>query len=162
MSLVKYSKDRPIGNIYDDQVEASAFHLKSVLSAENSLFLKTKGFEWNLKGRNHDAFRKFLGVQSRFIFQSMKELGDRIRILGEYSILSKKNYYLDEEIVTKAHGQESILNNLLDKNFRLVFLINEKIHLMSLTDYATKKMLKSILKRHQESCLSLKSHINRI
>jgi DNA-binding ferritin-like protein len=162
VELVRYSKNRPIGNTYNDKIEHDVCHIRSILEEEYSLFLKTKDYEWSFKGRNHAAFRDLLKFQSLLVFQSIKELGVRIRILGEVSILTSSNLYIDRSIEQKLSNQEVIQNDLLDKNFRMVFLITEKLRLLLSSDFCTKKVLNIILQRHQQSCFSLKSHFKRL
>jgi starvation-inducible DNA-binding protein len=68
--------------------ETVAHQLSKVLADSYSVYLKTHGYHWNVRGPNFAGLHKLFMDQYSEIWTALDELAERIRALGEFAPMS--------------------------------------------------------------------------
>lgn len=140
--------------------------MKVVLADSFAFYLKAHQYHWNVEGPNFPQYHDFLGDLYREVFESIDNIAEEIRALGEYapgsfsrytelsSIVDSRNAPSAFEMMNTLQGDNQIVLNTLMETYKLAEEYNE----IGLSNFlqdrydAHKKhawMIRSILKRAQ-------------
>lgn len=159
-------------NTHDDAVKAmqSELNTKNVdflnhlLATEFGLFTKTLNYHWNVTGPRFHSLHTFLEKQYRDLLESMDNVAERIRILGNTPI-STVNGMNNEMTISECSGKNmsasQMLKDLLDVNVEIQDSIKEVISIEGRfkKDPGTEDFLVGLLKKHEEMGWMLNSHL---
>lgn len=140
----------------------SSESLTLILSNEYLLYLQTLNFHWNITGRNFMSMHKLLEDQSEWLKDSIDNLAERIRALGQYAPAHYKKY-LKDSVITE--GDESanftaMIETLCFSHTAIIDIIRQQIkELDSTDDYVTTDMLTKLLGEHEHNLWVLRSHL---
>lgn len=140
-----------------------AQHLSLILADTFVLSTKTQNFHWNVKDPRFYSIHLFLEKQYEELAEAIDEIAERIRILGERSPGSLKQF-IDMTSLKESDGNlsaDKMLHELLKDHETLCRYIRERIELAAkLGDEGTADLLIQRLRAHEKSAWMLRSHFN--
>jgi starvation-inducible DNA-binding protein len=138
-----------------------AQHLSLILADTYVLYTKTQNFHWNVVDPNFYSLHSFLKKQYKDLGEAIDEIAKRIRMLGERSPGSLKQF-LAMSSFKESDGNipaDKMVLELLEDHDTLCGYIRERIELAAkLGDEGTADLLIQRLRAHEESSWMLRSH----
>lgn len=139
-----------------------AQHLSLILSDTYLLYTKTQNFHWNMIDTRFYFLHKLLEEQYEELAKAIDELAERIRMLGEKSPGSMKQF-LERTTLIESEGDltaDEMLANLMKDHEALCRYLRERIsHCSKLGDEGTADLFIAQLRFHEKSAWILRSHL---
>lgn len=136
--------------------------LSLVLADTYVLYTKTQNFHWNITDPRFYSLHLFLEKQYQELAEANDELAERIRMLGERSPGSLKQF-IEMTALKESDGDlcgDEMLQELLEDHEAVCRFIREKIELSSeLGDEGTADLLIKRLREHEKHAWMLRSHL---
>jgi starvation-inducible DNA-binding protein len=133
-----------------------------ILSDEYILFTKTQNFHWNLIDPRFFSLHKFFEELYEGLAKFIDELAERIRILGERSPGSLKEF-LEMSSLEESEGAltgDQMLQELIDNHEFMIRQLRDKIqYVNNFKDDGTGDLFIQILRFHEKSAWMLRSHL---
>lgn len=153
---------KPDISIGDNARKQIATALRGVLADTFVLYAKTHGFHWNVVGPDFSQLHGFFEEQYRALWDSLDELAERIRALGELAPGSldemQKSHSLKE-----SSGQPSakeMLKQLLEGNEGILKTVRTCLETAEKGgDEATVDLMVERLTYHEKTAWMLRSHL---
>jgi starvation-inducible DNA-binding protein len=150
--------------IFESNLKAVAQLLNVTLADEMTLLVKTRNFHWNVKGLHFNELHSFFDNEYALLNESVDEIAERVRALGEFAIGSMEEFSSQKRIkesFLKGLSAEEMLRELLnDHEFiikKLRIDIDETAN--KYQDVATSDFLTGLLAQHEKSAWMLRSHL---
>ncbi len=147
-----------------EQRKGAAALLKALLADEYILYTKTRKYHWNVEGPSFSELHKFFEEQYDSIDQSIDEIAERIRQLGEYSPGSFAEFQagarLKEDSGANISSKKMIANLLADHEALIRFLradletIKDKFGDAGNQDFFT-----GLMQDHEKAAWMLRSYL---
>lgn len=138
--------------------------LSKVLADEFLLYTKTRNAHWNVEGIDFYAKHTFFESQYEQLDETMDNVAERIRVLGEYAPATLSQFlkltHLTEQSREKNDSKGFIKELLADHESIIVFLrenVNrfaEEFHDASTSDFIT-----GLLETHEKMAWFLRAHL---
>lgn len=128
--------------------------LQKILSDEYILYTKTRNFHWNVKGPQFYGRHKLFENLYEELNESINEIAERIRMIGEYPKASLKEFL---EIGTIKEANTILKSNDMTKELcadhaTLIREIRESIEKISeLKDNGTEDFLVALMQKHEKT-----------
>ena len=159
-------KTRPVGEIENKVAGSVAWRLNQILANEYALFTKTLNYHWNVTGPRFHSLHNFLEIQYKDLLETMDDVAERIRTLGETPLSTVKEMYsyMDlNEFTGKELSSSEMIADLFKVNLNIQKQIkdtleNEKESFE--TDLGSEDFLVSLLQKHELISWKLKSHLD--
>ncbi len=149
----------------DESRLQSVNYLNQVLADEFTLFTKILNYHWNVTGPGFISLHTLLESQYKEMIETMDNVAERVRILGEAPISTMKGMTSKSDIVEMngiTMSENEILNDLLNSNvgvqekIRDYYIKNAK----SLEiDPITETLLLELLSMHEQRSWVYRSHL---
>lgn len=137
-------------------------NLGLILADTYVLYTKTQNFHWNVIDPRFHSLHVFWEKQYEELAEGIDEIAERIRILGERSPGSLKQF-LDMTSLNESDGDlsgDEMLEVLLNDHETLCRFIRERIALAAkLGDEGTADLLIQRLRFHEKTAWMLRSHL---
>ncbi len=137
-------------------------NLGLILADTYILYTKTQNFHWNVIDPRFHSLHVFWEKQYEELAEGIDDIAERIRILGERSPGSLKQF-LDMTSLNESDGDlsgDEMLEVLLNDHETLCRFIRERIALASkLGDEGTADLLIQRLRFHEKTAWMLRSHL---
>lgn len=142
-----------------------AQNLGLILADTYVLYTKTQNFHWNVEDPRFYSLHLLLEKQYEDLAEAIDEIAERIRMLGERSPASLKQF-LDMASLNESDGDlsgDEMFEVLLNDHETLCRFIRERIALASkLGDEGTADLLIQRLRFHEKTAWMLRSHLTLI
>ncbi len=151
--------DISIGDNARKQVTAS---LRGVLADTFVLYAKTHGFHWNVVGSDFSQLHAFFEEQYRALWDSLDELAERIRALGELAPASLSEMQASHSL-KESSGQptaKEMLKQLLDGHEGVIKSVRKTLETAEKGgDEVTVDLMVERLTYHEKTSWMLRSHL---
>lgn len=134
--------------------------LNLVLANSYALYLKTQCYHWNVVGKNFWALHKLLEEQYQDLTESIDEIAERIRALGEFvnGNLSAFDHLSSMSDAEVGASSEKIIQDLIEDNLNMSALLEKTAEIAAtLGDKGTEDLLIGRIQAHQKNAWMLKS-----
>ncbi|NCC71466.1 DNA starvation/stationary phase protection protein [bacterium] len=134
--------------------------LNKILSDEYVLYTKIRNFHWNVNGIHFNDLHKFFEEQYESINESIDEIAERIRMLGNFPKASLKDFLENSSIkeVNKVLKSEEMILELLNDNEYLIREIRQNLEKVSkLNDAGNEDFLNALMQKHEKIAWFLRS-----
>lgn len=150
--------------IDDGNRERSAFVLNRLLADEQILYIKTKNYSWNLRGRNFNSLNILFKQNYRIQDNLINELAERIRGIGHFACGSMKEYVELTRLKETNHldGKEILmLKTLIEDHESIIKLVRNDIVSFDskYMDLGNSYFVTSLLKKHESMAWKLRSSL---
>jgi starvation-inducible DNA-binding protein len=136
--------------------------LSLILADTYVLYVKTQNFHWNVIDPRFYSLHQFLEKQYEELADALDELAERVRMLGERSPGSLKQF-LEMTSLKESDGDlngDDMLQQLLTDHEIICGQLRERIDQSSeLGDEGTADLLIQRLRAHEKSAWMLRSHL---
>lgn len=155
---------RPVGTVSDKEVHKVVGFMNQLLANEFTLFTKTLNYHWNVTGPRFHSLHNFLETQYREILESMDNIAERVRTLGEFPDGTVKHFHelnqIKEKDVTNLSAHEMIYD-LFSAHQKIQDEIKDILSVEGAfkRDPGSEDFLVSLLQKHEASSWMLKSHL---
>ncbi len=140
---------------------AVADALKKVLGNTYSLYVKTHAYHWNVTGPNFASLHAMFMEQYTAMWQSLDEIAERIRALGEWAPGSSQALAQLSDIDEGDNGvpcAETMLANLIDGHEKWVSGAEAALDIASEEgDTGTEDLLTPLIAAHEKTIWMLKA-----
>lgn len=137
-------------------------NLGLVLADTYLLYTKTQNFHWNLKDPRFYSLHLFFEKQYEELAEALDEIAERIRMLGEQSPGSMKQF-LEMSNLKESDGNlkgDEMIQELLKDHESLIRFVRERIDLsQDLGDEGTADLLIKRVREHEKHAWMLRSHL---
>lgn len=145
----------------EESVRKQIAHKMNLLLADTYvLYTKTQNFHWNVVDHNFYSLHQFFEEQYKELAEAIDEIAERIRMLGEHTQGSLKQFLemtSIKESATPRHSHEMIKELIKDHDSMIRFL-REMIELATkLQDEGTADLLIQRLRAHEKHMWMLHS-----
>lgn len=148
--------------ISEKNVEEIGSLLTVILANVQALYIKTRGFHWNLEDSRffflHELFEKHyedLEEESDLIAERLRQIGKRA--LG--SLAEFKQFVTLKEITGELSGNEMLENLVHDYDFLIRSFRHGIEQTTNLEDFSSADMLTQILREFEKRAWMLRSHL---
>lgn len=155
---------KPDLGLKDSARKGVAGLLASVLADEYVLYTKTRNFHWNVTGSRFQDLHKFFESQYEAIDETIDEVAERIRALGESSPGSLAEF-LSATRLKEAAGKplpaDEMLSALLADHESLAKSLRKDIDRCGdeFKDVGTQDFLAGLLEQHEKQAWMLRSFL---
>ncbi len=155
---------KPDLGLKDSARKGVAGLLASVLADEYVLYTKTRNFHWNVTGSRFQDLHKFFESQYEAIDETIDEVAERIRALGESSLGSLAEF-LSATRLKEAAGKplpaDEMLSALLADHESLAKNLRKDIDQCGdeFKDVGTQDFLTGLLEQHEKQAWMLRSFL---
>lgn len=136
--------------------------LRGVLADTFVLYAKTHGFHWNVVGPDFSQLHAFFEEQYKALWESLDELAERIRSLGELAPASLKEMQ-ESHSLKESSGQPSareMLQQLLEGNEGTIKSVRACLETAEKGgDEVTVDLMVERLAYHEKNAWMLRSHL---
>lgn len=160
------AKMRPAIGLTDKSRAGVAAILNSVLADEYVLYTKTRNFHWNVVGPQFSELHKFFEGQYEAIDETIDEVAERIRALGEPSPGSlaeflKLTRLKETPALAKKTSPEKMIEILLNDHEALISTLREDLETTAskYKDAGTQDFLTGIMEEHEKMAWMLRSYL---
>ena len=140
-----------------------AQNLRVMLADTYVLYVKTQNFHWNIVDPRFYSLHLFLEKQYKALAKSIDEIAERIRMLGERSPGSLREF-LELTTLKESKGSQSgdgMLKELVADHEKVIEPIRENITLFQkLGDEGSADLLIDELRFHEKTAWMLRSHFS--
>ena len=155
---------KPDLGLKDSSRKSIAALLVPVLADEYILYTKTRNFHWNIVGSRFHDLHKFFEGQYEAIDETIDEVAERIRSLGESSPGSLAEFLAAtrlKEAAGKPLAADDMLAALLADHEALVRSLRKDIDRLGeeLKDVGTQDFLTGLLEQHEKQAWMLRSFL---
>lgn len=152
LPIDKFDKKK---KIFEDTFSSSEIDiLQEVLYSTFDLYFCTHVSHWNIIGDQFYSLHKLLQKQYEELFNSIDDIAERIRSLGEFV---NPNYTLYHKNVVDSKNQNEMLSKLI--SMHEIIISKLKTYIKYLNDYpASQNVLIDRLAAHEKHIWMLKSH----
>lgn len=108
-----------------------ADQLRTVLASSYGLYFKTHSFHWNVEGMNFKELHELFEVQYTAIWNSLDEIAERIRSVGDYAP-SNTEQLVQGSIISdesKPSNAKQMLDILVADYNKIITLLKDSIKL---------------------------------
>jgi starvation-inducible DNA-binding protein len=148
-------------DLEESVLQQIAQQLGMILADLYILYVKTQNFHWNIVDPRFFFLHEFLEDQYEHLAKSIDEVAERIRMLGQRSPGSLKQF-LDMTSLNESDGDlngDEMLTNLLRDHESLSQQVRDRIEYVSkLRDEGTADLLIDLLRFHEKTAWMLRSH----
>lgn len=151
-------------SIGDNARREIAQNLKAVLGDTYVLYLKTHIFHWNVVGPRFAEFHALFEKQYQDLWESLDEIAERIRSLGEFAPNSGgemlKAAATLKETAAQSHSDMEMIKALLADNEAIIKTIRKAFDAAEKGgDEGTADLLVGRLKYHEKTAWMLRAHL---
>ena len=135
--------------------------LNHILANEFTLFTKTLNYHWNVTGPRFHSLHVFFEKQYKDLLQTMDDVAERIRTLGEAPVSTLSEMRSDNTIIEtpgRFMSADKMINDLLAGHMEIQRQIQNALEMKDI-DLGTDDFLTGLLRDHQKQCWMLKSHL---
>jgi len=155
---------KPDLGLKDSARKGVAGLLVSVLADEYVLYTKTRNFHWNVTGSRFQDLHKFFESQYEAIDETIDEVAERIRALGESSPGSLAEFLSStrlKEAAGKPLSADEMLAALLADHESLAKSLRKDIDRCGdeFKDVGTQDFLTGLLEQHEKQARMLRSFL---
>lgn len=157
-------KNRPIGEISNENAGQITEFMNGLLANEYALFTKTLNYHWNITGPRFNSLHKFLEEAYNNLLETMDATAERIRVIGEVPISTVEKFNATMKL-NERNGHDMSTSQMLGDLFESNLMIQSEIKdflkkedLMS-ADPGTEDFLVATLRDHEKLSWMLKSHL---
>jgi len=140
-----------------------AHDLGIVLADTYVVYVKTQNFHWNVVDRRFYSLHLFFEKQYEELEESIDEVAERIRKLGERTPATLKQF-LEMTTLKESKGDlsgDEMINQLLHDHESIIKSLRGYIeHASKLHDEGTADLLIQHLRFHEKTAWMLRSHLN--
>jgi starvation-inducible DNA-binding protein len=145
-----------------EQRKGVAGLLKSLLADEYVLYTKTRKYHWNVEGPQFNDLHKFFESQYDAIDNTIDEIAERIRQLGEYSPGSLVEFQAAARLKEDSGSQipaKKMVANLLADHETLVRHLREDLETAKekFNDAGNQDFLTGLMQEHEKAAWMLRS-----
>jgi starvation-inducible DNA-binding protein len=145
-----------------DQRGGVAGLLKSLLADEYVLYTKTRKYHWNVEGIHFQELHKFFESQYEAIDETIDEVAERIRAVGEYSPGSFAEFLGAARIQEDSGPQidaNSMIANLLQDHESIIRSLRADLETAKdkFGDAGNQDFLTGLLEDHEKAAWMLRS-----
>lgn len=148
--------------IGDNARKQVASALRGVLADTFVLYAKTHGFHWNVVGPDFSQLHAFFDEQYNALWQSLDELAERIRSLGELAPSSLKEMQ-ESHSLEESSGQPTaaqMLQQLLKGHEGAIKSVRKALEIAEKGgDEVTVDLMVERLAYHEKTAWMLRSHL---
>ncbi|MBY0426526.1 MAG: DNA starvation/stationary phase protection protein [Cytophagales bacterium] len=150
--------------IFESNLQAVARILNFVLADEMVLLVKTRNFHWNVKGMHFSQLHSFFDSQYEQLNESVDEVAERVRALGEYAIGSLEEFKSQtrlKESLAKGLRAEDMLRELLNDHETLIKKLRTDIDdtVSKYQDVGTSDFLTGLMEEHEKMAWMIRSYL---
>ncbi len=147
-----------------DQRKGAAGLLKTLLADEHVLYTKTRKYHWNVEGPSFSELHKFFEEQYDGIAESIDEIAERIRQLGEYSPGSLAEFVASARLKEDNGGQipaKKMIANLLADHEALVRHLRQDLETVKeeFGDAGNQDFFTGLMQDHEKAAWMLRSYL---
>lgn len=149
--------------ITKDHLQEVSEKLNVLLADETVLYIKTRGYHWNIEGSEFAALHAFYEEQYKALEVIIDAVAERVRKIGHYSVASMKEYTkmtnLTEPEMTSDMKKQ--LTNLLEDHETISRELRELIPPVEdkYKDVGTADFLTGLLQDHEEMAWMIRAHL---
>lgn len=137
--------------------------LNVLLADETVLYIKTRGYHWNVEGIEFAALHEFYEEQYTELEKIIDAVAERVRKIGHYSVASMAEYVKMSNLVEQemTSDPKKQLANLLDDHETISRELREMIPAVEDTydDVGTADFLTGLLQDHEEMAWMIRAHL---
>jgi starvation-inducible DNA-binding protein len=150
-------------SIGDNARREIAQQLKAVLGDTYVLYLKTHIFHWNVVGPRFAEFHSLFETQYRALWETLDELAERIRSLGEFAPNSGGEMLKAaslKETAAQSHTDMEMIKALLADNETIIKTVRKALEAAEKGgDEATVDLMVGRLGYHEKTAWMLRAHL---
>tara|TARA_B100000749_G_scaffold280771_1_gene278675 strand:- start:175634 stop:176170 length:537 start_codon:yes stop_codon:yes gene_type:complete len=143
--------------------EKTADRLNDLLANEFSLFTKTLNYHWNVKGPRFHSIHEFLDEQYHDLLKVVDAVAERVREIGGQpmgTLAELEKHSSHSERPKKVPDATTMLQDLTSDHESICMQIQSQLkELDGESDPGTEDFLGSLIKKHEEMCWMLRSHL---
>ena len=157
------AKLKPAIGLTDKSRAGVAAILNTVLADEYVLYTKTRNYHWNVVGPQFHDLHKFFESQYETIDNSIDEVAERVRALGETAAGSMGEFLkmarLKESDSTKKLTAEKMIESLLADHEALITSLREDLETVATKykDVGNQDYLTGLMEEHEKMAWMLRS-----
>ncbi len=147
-----------------ESYKGSARLLSIVLADETLLYIKTLNYHWNVRGFHFGPLHKLFKKHYESLAEWIDEVAERIRMLGEFSPGSMKEF-LEltrlEEHKGAARSEKAMLASLLADHEAVIRNLRVDIELSDdkFKDMGTADFFTGLIRKHEQIAWMLRVHL---
>jgi starvation-inducible DNA-binding protein len=148
--------------IKDEDLQAIALFLNTLLADEFVLYTKTRNYHWNITGDNFIELHKLYEKQYEELEEIIDLVAERVRYLGHNAEGRLKDFlkitHLDEPDYTSE--QKTQFNNLLQDHESIIISIRKAIPKIQddYNDAGTTDFITGVMEQHEKLAWFLRSY----
>ncbi|MCY7422383.1 MAG: DNA starvation/stationary phase protection protein [Chitinophagaceae bacterium] len=147
----------------EKDLKAVANSLNILLADEHVLYIKTRNYHWNVEGSNFLEIHKFYEGQYDQLSDTIDEIAERIRAIGQYSEGRLKDFLkitnLEEQAYTS--DQKIQIQNLLNDHETIIRRLLGEVEAFTdeYKDPGSADFITSIIEMHEKMAWMLRSYL---
>lgn len=150
--------------IFESNLKSLGQMLNIILADEMTLLIKTRNFHWNVKGLHFSELHSFFDAEYQLLNDSVDEIAERVRALGEYSIGSLEEFSSNKRIkesLFKGLSAEEMLRELLNDHEFIIRKLRADIDEAAnkYQDVGTSDFLTGLLEQHEKSAWKFRAYL---
>lgn len=159
------AKLKPAIGLTDKSRAGVAAILNTVLADEYVLYTKTRNYHWNVVGPQFNDLHKFFESQYEAIDETIDEVAERVRALGEPSAGSMAEFLklarLKESASEKKLTAEKMIEHLLHDHEALITTLREDLETVAskFKDTGNQDFLTGLMEEHEKMAWMLRSYL---
>jgi starvation-inducible DNA-binding protein len=147
-----------------EQRKGAAALLKTLLADEYILYTKTRKYHWNVEGPSFSELHKFFEEQYDSIDESIDEIAERIRQLGQYSPGSFAEFQASARLKEDSGANISskkMISNLLADHEALIRFLRADLETVKeeFGDAGNQDFFTGLMQDHEKAAWMLRSYL---
>lgn len=150
--------------ISKEHLQKASEKLNVLLADETVLYIKTRGYHWNVEGSEFAMLHQFFENQYKELENIIDAVAERVRKLGHYSVAKMDEYIkmtnlVEQEMTSEPKKQ---LTQLLEDHETIIKELRKLIPVMEddYEDAGTADFLTGLMEQHEEMAWMLRAHLN--
>ena len=147
----------------EKDLKAIANSLNILLADEHILYVKTRNYHWNVEGSNFMEMHKFYEGQYEQLSETIDEIAERIRAVGQYSEGRLKDFLKITNLEEQAYtaDQKVQIQNLLNDHETIVRRLLGEVDKFTdeYKDPGSADFITGIIEMHEKMAWMLRSYL---
>lgn len=156
---------KPDIKISDQNLQAVATLLNTLLADEFVLYTKTRNAHWNVQGPSFMELHKFFEGQYDELAEIVDEVAERVRMLGHFALGTLKDFLTVTHLLEDKNdftNQKAIIKALIEDHETIIRVIRTEIAPISdeYKDLGTTDFVTGIMKQHEKMAWMLRAYVS--